>query len=61
MVTVKCIKDYFDLELNRWVKVDEELQVDKARASVLEKARVATPTTPKEVDKPKKSRAKKEA
>lgn len=64
MVTVKCIKNYHDLMLNRRVIIGEELEVDKVRAKELEAAHVAitlTTTTPKEVDKPKKGRAKKEA
>ena len=69
MVTVTCIKNYQDLKLNKRVTIGEQFEVSNDRAKQLEAARVAevvkvaetTPTTPKEVAKPKKSRAKKEA
>ncbi len=41
---VKAIVDYNDLQLNRRVKKGEELDVTEARADVLIKSKVATPT-----------------
>ena len=32
---VKCIKDYYDLELKRTVKADEEIEVTAARGKAL--------------------------
>lgn len=38
---VKAITDYNDLELNRIVEKDEELEVEDARANILMDAKVA--------------------
>lgn len=60
---VKAIKDYYDLQLKRLVKADEEFNVTEARYDVLLKAGVAVEVpTPTEVDTkpaPKKKRSKK--
>ena len=63
MITVKCVLGYFDTKLNRHVDINEEFEVDEARADQLVKAKVCeiTTTTPKEVAKPQKTRKKKEA
>ena len=60
MVNVKCILGYYDTKLKRSVVIDEELEVDEARAKQLVKAKVAvTTTTPEKVVK--RGRTKKEA
>lgn len=59
-MTVKCIRDYNDLQLNRLVKAGEELTVAEARANVLAKAGVAVEiatTTPEVVTKPAPKKA----
>lgn len=63
MFKVKCVLGYFDTKLNRHVDINEEFEVDEARANQLVKAKVCevTTTTPKEVAKPQKTRKKKEA
>lgn len=63
MFKVKCVLGYFDTKLNRHVDINEEFEVDEARADQLVKAKVCevTTTTPKEVAKPQKTRKKKEA
>ena len=52
---VKCLKCYFDLELDRYIDGGEELSVNNNRANVLINAgvveRVITPTTKKVVKK----------
>ena len=65
---VKCIKDYYDLQLKKAIKVGDTLEVTEERAAALCSANnkagyqlcepVPTPTTEKVA---KKSRAKKEA
>ncbi len=47
MITVKCVKGYFDTQLNRHVDVNEEFEVTEERAKRLIKANVATTTTEK--------------
>lgn len=65
---VKCIKDYYDLELKKNVAKDDEFEVDDARGKALtthnNKAgyplceEVTTPTTDKAVkQRPKKKEA----
>lgn len=60
---VKCIKDYFDKQLNKNMSVGAEFDVSEDRGKVLLSAgvceAVATPPTTEKVAK--KSRAKKEA
>jgi hypothetical protein len=60
---VKCIKNYYDKQLKKDIKVGAEFEVTEERANVLVDAKVCeivatTPTTEKVVKKP---RAKKEA
>lgn len=60
---VKCIKNYYDKQLKKDIKVGAEFEVDQDRANVLVSAKVCeivatTPTTEKVAKKP---RAKKEA
>lgn len=54
MVKVKCILGYYDSKLTRSVAIDEELDVDEARAKQLIKAKVAVA-----VDKEVKTRSRK--
>ena len=58
---VKCIYKYHDLQLNRLVNENEELEVTDARGNVLIKAKVCEPTTTEVVTEaaPKKSTRKK--
>ena len=66
---VKCVKEYYDLQLKKTVKVGEELEVTAARgkelttvnnkAGVILCEEVATPTTTEKVVK--KATKKKEA
>ena len=57
---VKCIKKYFDRELNKRVELDTEYEVSDARGRVLIGAKVceevATTTTPEKVAKPRKKK-----
>jgi hypothetical protein len=57
---VKCIKKYFDRELNKRIELDTEFDVSDARARVLIGAKVCeevtTTTTPEKVAKPRKKK-----
>lgn len=56
---VKCIKKYFDKELNKFIESDTELTVSEARAKVLVDAglcKVLTTPTPEKVAKPAKKK-----
>lgn len=58
MVNVKCVKGYYDTQLNRHVDIDEEFEVTEERSRRLIKANVAVTTTTTE--KVAKGRKKKE-
>ena len=67
---VKCIKDYYDLQLKRAVKVNDTIEVTEERAKALCSAQnkagavlceVIVTTTPTTEKVAKKGRAKKEA
>ena len=60
MTKVKCILGYFDTKLNRYVAIDEEIEVTDERADQLIKAKVAEVTTTT-TEKVAKTRKKKEA
>lgn len=60
MTKVKCILGYFDTKLNRYVAIDEEIEVTDERANQLIKAKVAEVTTTT-TEKVAKTRKKKEA
>lgn len=59
MTKVKCILGYFDTKLNRYVAIDEEIEVTDERANQLIKAKVAEVTTTT-TEKVAKTRKKKE-
>ncbi len=56
MVKVKCILGYYDSKLTRSVAIDEEFDVDEARAKQLIKAKVAEAVA---ADKEVKTRSRK--